>query len=332
MGPCGLKYNSWHRVTPENRLPFTGWLDLSMKAKIENKKLSMRYCRVLSHHPLIESVPGRDSIAARSVLRRYPNDAPSELRPIAIRALISSIIAAGDADIADDANQLDCRQRVREFYEFRQRVLRSAFRIAPTSIDANTPVVGVAFWRALQADPSRRIDAHLDALADFWLDEHVADAANEDLSFGVPVADRRSWLVRHYAVAALLFFDWALFARGNQKFDEAMNAACFAAQSARASFDLEPRGFASVGHDVIGRVITERARKAALTRHRNSEVGKAKFAVYQQWCRWNRRESMFRSVAEFARWAVAEYASIQSTQSVEQWVRAWRKGNVPEFE
>ncbi|WP_157130490.1 hypothetical protein [Burkholderia pseudomallei] len=303
-----------------------------MKAYIEKKKLSMRYCRVLSHHPLIESVPGRDSIAARSVLRRYPNDAPSELRPIAIRALISSIIAAGDVDVTDDTNQLDCRQRVREFYEFRQRVLRYACRVAPTSIDASTPIVGMAFFRALQADPSRRIDAHLDALTDLWCDERVADAADEDLSFGVPVTDRRSWLIRHYAVAALLFFDWALFARANQRFDEAMNAACFAAQSARASFDLEPRGFALVGQGVIGGVITNRARKAALTRHRNSAVGKAKSAVYQQWCRWNRGESMFRSIAAFARWAVEEYAIIQSTQTVEQWVRAWRKGNVPEFE
>ncbi|MBD2936258.1 hypothetical protein G5C41_02310 [Burkholderia pseudomallei] len=305
--------------------------------QIENKKMSMRYCRVLSHHPLIESVPGRDSIAARSVLRGYPDDAPSELRPIAIRALISSVLSAGDADISDDAGELDCRKRVREFYEFRRRVLRHACRVAPASVDTNTPAVAVAFWRVLQADPSRRIDAHLDALVEFWLDEHVAIDTDEELSFGVPAADRRSWLIRHYAVAALLSFDWALLARANHRYDEAMNAAAFAAQSARASFDLEPRGHVLVGDGVLEQVLAEHrsksARKAAIARHRNSAVGKAKFAVYRQWRHWTRGEGKpFRSIAAFARWAVAEHSNIQSTQTVEQWVRAWRKGDVPEFE
>ncbi|CAJ7136647.1 Uncharacterised protein [Burkholderia pseudomallei] len=299
--------------------------------------MSMCYCRVLSHHPLVESVPGRDSIAARSVLRGYPDDAPSELRPIAIRALISSILAAGDADITDDAGQLDCRERVREFYTFRRRVLQHACRVAPASIDASTPVAAVAFWRIFQTDPSRRIDAHLDALAELWLDEHVPIAADDKLSFGVPASDRRSLLIRHYAVAALLSFDWALLARASHKYDEAMNAAAFAAQSARASFDLEPRAHVLAGQGVIEQVLAEHrsknARKAAITMHRNSSVGKAKRAVYSQWRRWTCGEGkQFRSIAAFARWAIAEYSDIQSSQTVERWVREWKKAKVPKLE
>lgn len=291
----------------------------------------MRYRRVLSHHPLIESISNNYKHQPGLRLKRYPDEVSFEWREIAIRALISTVAAP---QYADDIGRLDCREAVREFYEFRRLALQYAARIAPDTIEKSTTVVDVAFWRVFQQDPYRRIGAHLDALAQLWLDEPTETEKNPALSFGVPLANRSDFLIRHYAVAALLTFDWALLARANCNYDQFATAGIYAAQFARASLDLELRARAAVDPVALKEAIAEHrsksARDAANLRHRNSEIGKSKMAVLREWHRWKRRrEVTYRSAAEFARWAIQEYPCITDIRSVEVWVREWNDGKVP---
>ncbi|CAD6524612.1 hypothetical protein LMG27952_01741 [Paraburkholderia hiiakae] len=297
--------------------------------------MPVRYRRILKHHPLRELLgprhPGETPL-------RYPVDAPWSIVQAGMRAyvgILTMLQAAGRLPPTLDDRRF-YKGLVREFMAFRERALDAMSEFAPTDLGATPGIAELACWRVFQHGPESRFDVHLGALEDIWLSAGAADAPNGPLALGVPVEGRGAFLARHYAVAVLLEFDTALICRARGDIDGTLQAAVYGGQSASSSFNLEtaPSGAGDIASlaATLAALRSEQARAAANLRHSNSDEGRAKLAVCEQWRRWRAGELHFQSVAAFAREALKQHIALNSGPTVERWVREWDQGkNIPDL-
>ncbi|CAJ2959192.1 Uncharacterised protein [Burkholderia pseudomallei] len=161
-------------------------------------------------------------------------------------------------------------------------------------------------------------DAHIRALRHLWFGPTGDVRVDEDWYFDIPESERRRFLAGQYAIAALLYVDAAQLAAVRHKNGvDTVNYALRAASAMQRAIEFD-----SLSPEQLR---TEMAREAAIKRHRTSPKSAAKARVYARWENWKANRERHRSIAQFAQVMVNAFPEIENPQTVERWVRAWRK-------
>ncbi|KGM54178.1 hypothetical protein N799_09865 [Lysobacter arseniciresistens ZS79] len=88
---------------------------------------------------------------------------------------------------------------------------------------------------------------------------------------------------------------------------------------------VEPASEASIYDAVNSSLRSEAARKSAAARYANDPKAKAMDEIYEEWERWQRRESNYRSEADFGRQMHLKHPELVNDRSIAQRAAAWRK-------
>ena len=162
-------------------------------------------------------------------------------------------------------------------------------------------------------------DAHVRALRHLWFgptgDAHIDD----DWYFDIAASARRQFLAQQFAMAALLYVDAAqLAAHQHRKGRDTVDYSLRGAHALRLAMEFNTLD--------VDQLRAEMARDAAVKRHRASPKAAAKTQVHGRYLNWKANREKHRSIAQFAFAMVNDFEVLESTQTVERWVRHWEKG------
>jgi len=163
-----------------------------------------------------------------------------------------------------------------------------------------------------------QFDAHIRALRQLWFGPTSGEHVEDDWYFDVPVVERRQFLARQYAIAALLYVDAAQLAIVRHRNGyAAISYSLGGAAALRRAVEFDSLN--------AQQLRAEMARDAAVKRHRTSPKAAAKASVHGRYLNWKANREKHRSAAQFAVAMVNDFAVLESTQTVERWVRDWEK-------
>ncbi|MFM0649012.1 hypothetical protein PQR14_32230 [Paraburkholderia bryophila] len=215
----------------------------------------------------------------------------------------------------------DVRRLLRETTDFRDRFLKLTNRIIGATGDcareeSQDDVISIVlpYIRHCRED----FDAHIKALRHLWFGPTGRVHVNDEWYFDIPANARRQFLARQYAIASLLYVDAAQLAAVQHK-------------NARDTVDFSLRAASALRRAIEFRSLTaqqlrtEMARDAAVKRHHISPKTAAKASVRVRYLNWKANREKHRSAAQFAVAMVNDFEVLESTQTVERWVRDWEK-------
>lgn len=252
--------------------------------------------------------------------RKLEATVDGSLQPFELSSLAGQIACLLERRSGQQLAFADIQRLLRQAADFRDRFWNVMNRATCSVTElGHPPRSAMAIVRPYMGLCHEDFDAHIKALRHLWFGPIGEVRVEADWYFDIPDHERRRFLAGQYAVAALLYVDAAqLAAIRHGKGVDTVNYALRAASAMHRAIEFD-----SLSPDQLR---AKMAREAAMKRHRTGPKAAARDAVYSRWENWTANRENHANNAQFALAMVNAFPEIENPQTVERWVRAWRKG------